>query len=168
MFFDEVFPYIGGAGVYQIVDLVFVFSIVLVSVDAIRMNFIGGDMEHWCQIPALANFTHDEQKDIAIPYDESSSTRSRTWLSDLFGIQSSEEGRELKYEQCYRFPLDFSTYNLTELKNWNRTIMTDDIPRNEWVKCDAGWTFDQSEYYSTIGSEVSVILIDINLRLAIL
>ena len=33
--------------------------------------------------------------------------------------------------------------------------MTDSISESDWIKCDAGWVFDQSEYVSTIGSQVT-------------
>ncbi|ELT90485.1 hypothetical protein CAPTEDRAFT_108874 [Capitella teleta] len=35
--------------------------------------------------------------------------------------------------------------------------MTSDIPESEWVRCDSGWVFDQSEFYSTIGSEWDLV-----------
>ena len=77
-------------------------------------------------------------------------------MTMMFGIRESDEDEEMKYEKCYRFPLNFNDYTLEELKNWNRSVMTDHIPRDQWIKCDSGWTFDQSDYYSTIRSEVSV------------
>jgi hypothetical protein len=129
----EVFDYVGGIGVYQVSLMAYVLALGLVSIDAIRMNFVGGFMQHWCRIPALENFTHEQQKDIAIPDDA---------------------GRG--FSECYRFPLNFSDFTMEELLNWNRTLQTENIEESQWVKCDAGWTFDQSYYISTIGSKVII------------
>jgi hypothetical protein len=154
MYFDDVFEYIGGAGAYQLGNLAFTFAIFAMSIDAMRMNFVGGSMEHWCKIPELANFTHDDQKYIGIPDTGPTDSRRRTWLSDLFGLPYSSEPVELEYDSCYRFPIDYANYSQDELRKWNRTEMTSDIPESEWVRCDSGWVYDQSEFYSTIGSEV--------------
>ena len=131
MYFDDVFEYTGGAGVYQSCLLLYQVAISILGLDAQTMNFLGGTMEHWCQVPALQNFTHDQQKYIAIPDDDSD------------------------YEQCYRFPLNFSSFTEEELLSWNRTEKTGDIPRSEWVKCDMGWVYDKSEWVSTVNSRVS-------------
>ena len=162
MYFDEVFEFVGGAGVYQISLLMYVFALCLVSVDAIRMNFIGGHMDHWCRMPALENFTHQQQKYIGIPdsSSEGSTKRGHTFLSSFLGIDrggggDGDEGVEnVEYEMCYRVPLDYGNYTRDELLNWNRTLMTGDVSRSEWVRCDGGWVFDQSQFISTIGSKV--------------
>ena len=39
------------------------------------ITFIGGDMEHFCQVPRLQNYSYDQQKYIAIPYDEENSNQ---------------------------------------------------------------------------------------------
>lgn len=130
MYFDEVFDYVGEVGVYQVFLLCYIFALGLVSIDAIRMNFIGGSMEHWCHIPALENFTYEKQKDIAIP--------------------ETANG----YSSCHRFPFNFSQYSLKELFLWNRSEQVQNMDPSQWVACDSGWVFDQSQYISTIGSQV--------------
>ena len=134
MYFEEIFEYVGGVGFYQIFLMFYIFALGLVSIDAIRMNFVGGSMRHWCNILELQNFTHQDQLRIGIPFMDSGNT---------------------SYSKCYRFPLDYSKYSLEELMNWDRESMTGNFSQNDWVKCDSGWVFDQSDFVSTIASQVS-------------
>ena len=135
MYFDEVFQYIGGGGPYQWCILMYQVAVALLGIDGAGINFIGGTMDHWCEIPVLENFTHAQQKYIAIPGDE-------------------EDNGDTNYERCYQFPLNFSSFSQDDLLNWNRSIMTEGISQDDWVKCDQGWVYDQSVWVSTITSQV--------------
>ena len=140
MYFDEALEIVGGAGYYQVCLIMLHVSVSMISMEGANMNFVGGTMEHWCQIPALTNFSHIQQKYISIPGDDSTS-RAR-----------QDSGAE--YERCHRFPLDFSKYTQDELVNWDRTLMTGNISKDQWIQCDHGWVYDQSVWISTINSEV--------------
>ena len=143
MYFEEVFAYINGAGVYQICLLFCSGAFFFLSFDVLSTNYIGGHMDHWCLLPALQNFSHDQQKYIGIP-DSHAQSRQQVQLPT-----------DLEYRSCHRFPLDFGNYTQEELLRWNRTKMTGSIAEEDWVKCDHGWVYDKGEFLSTIGSEVN-------------
>ena len=168
MLFDEVLQQVGGAGVYQAWLLGYTTAIAMLGLDNAYINFAGGFMDHWCHIPELENFTHAQQKYIAIPHDPTSSRQLTNHLQSPVTLTkanvSEEDDLEIgEYDQCHRFPLDFSKFSVEELLAWNRTEMTDDIPREEWVSCDRGWVYDQSEWVSTINSQVLGVFPVLNL-----
>ena len=143
MYFEDVFEHIGGHGVYQGFLLVYASGLALFAFDGGIINFVGGHMEHWCRVPALHNFTHKQQKYIAIPADPGTTDPA-----------ARDTAGEFTHEECFRFPLDFSRYTEEELLAWNRSERTGSISQDHWIECDHGWTFDQSQWVSTIGSEV--------------
>ena len=96
------------------------------------MTLYAAKMDHWCRVPVLANFTYDQQRQIAIPY--------------------SNDG-EGEYSQCTVYDLPYANYSDEELLNWNRTQM---IPEGTAeIECGAGWLYDQSMFESTLVSQVS-------------
>ena len=61
--FDEIFNYIGEAGVFQIVVYVLLgipsyFS----GYQNIAMTFLAPDVEHWCEVDQLVEYPHYQQK----------------------------------------------------------------------------------------------------------
>ena len=52
-------------------------------------------------------------------------------------------------ESCRRFDVDFDRFSDEELLSWNRNYTSDTKP------CDNGWVHDQSEFVSTVVTEVS-------------
>ena len=61
--FDEIFRYIGQAGLFQILVYVLLglpsyFS----GYQNIAMTFLAPDVEHWCEVERLTSFPHDQQK----------------------------------------------------------------------------------------------------------
>jgi len=50
------------------------------------ITFLGGEMDHWCHIPELANLTKDQQRYVGIPQDEA--------------------GRQV-YSQCNMYDIDY-------------------------------------------------------------
>ena len=131
MYFDEIFEYIGHFGLYQIL-LILVLGIVsfIGGTQAVAMNVLAPNVDHWCQIPRLRNFTFDQQKYIAIPYEK---TQTGQW----------------RYSQCYRYTFDFTNLTDRQLYHWNRTVMN----LNATTKCTS-WTFDQSQFASSAVSQV--------------
>ena len=131
MEFDEVFAYIGEFELYQVILYFLLGSASFFNgMQNIAIIFIGGDMEHWCQINRLENFTHTQQKYIAIPYEEDSTTN---------------------YDTCEYFDLQYEDYTYGDLLRWERnsTVNASTAECNSWV-------YDQSVFVSTIKSEVSV------------
>ncbi|CAD5114726.1 DgyrCDS3769 [Dimorphilus gyrociliatus] len=67
--------------------------------EAMAMNFIGGKQEHWCKVPELQRLSFRRQKLIAIPNGSSKSA----------------------YVQCKTFPLNYSSYSISDFLQWNET-----------------------------------------------
>ena len=61
--FDEIFHYIGEAGIFQILVYVMLglpsyFS----GYQNIAMTFLAPDVEHWCEVDELTGYPHEQQK----------------------------------------------------------------------------------------------------------
>lgn len=132
MNFEEVIDCVGGIGYYQIFLMFYYYATTIISLEGGLTNFAGGTMNHWCHIPALQNFSHQEQKYIGIPGDAVNG----------------------KFERCYRFPIDYNNFTFQDLLKWNRSAMTGSIPTSAWIPCDKGWVYDQSQWISSIVSQV--------------
>lgn len=91
-------------------------------------NFLTAPMEHWCMVPELQNVSHDQQKYVAIPY---------------------EDGETGEYDSCYMYDIDYSSLTEEDIFSWNRSATENmtTIPCTDWV-------FDRSEFVETIVSKV--------------
>ena len=85
-------------------------------------------MDHWCHIPSLRNFSHVQQKYIAIPWDDDSDS----------------------YSSCGQFDLDYENYTQEELWTWDRVNRTYGV---DTVKCQQ-WTYDQSLFVENAVTKV--------------
>ncbi|XP_072018557.1 organic cation transporter protein-like [Amphiura filiformis] len=104
--------------------------------------FLAGESDHWCVVPELQNEDcarwpelspedcHAAKKDASIP-PQTSTTR-------LY-----------KYDNCLRF-------NLTGIPPFYPGIDTSDYT-NDTLQCDYGWTYDTSQYKSTITNEFDLV-----------
>ena len=131
---------IGDIGVYQ---LRVIFVVLLASAfasDPMHIIFIGADMPHWCRVPELADLPYDVQKNVAIP------------------AESMDRDGSVEYSSCEMFSLDYSAYNRTEFYSWNRSLMV--VENTSTVACSR-WTYDQSQFISTIVSEVDLHSVDL-------
>jgi len=64
--------------------------------------------------------------------------------------RSSDDG-SVEYSSCEMFALNYSQFNRSQFDSWNRSlIISDDTPV---VECSE-WTYDQSQFTSTIVSKV--------------
>ncbi|ELT98227.1 hypothetical protein CAPTEDRAFT_185085 [Capitella teleta] len=124
MHFDDALHEVGDTGAYQVGVYFMIATMEFLAADAIQMNFMGYDMPHWCRVPRLDNFTYTQQKYIAIPDDE----------------------------QCETFDLPWDSFTDDELLDWDRTNRTANV--TDFVSCSNGWVYDQSEFVSTVNSEV--------------
>lgn len=141
MEFDEILESIGSLSYYQI----FLFCILILEevlgAEAMAMNFIGGDQEHWCKVPELSMLSFERQKLIAIP--------------------KSTDSSKFKYERCKMFPLNYSSYSLVDFLHWNETdrrrVEAMFPNANSYSECNNGWVFDKSLFVSTINSEWNLV-----------
>ena len=124
--------YIGDMGPYQWRVFITVFIFAIYTADAIHIIFIAGKMPHWCGVPSLDELPYDVQKNVAIPTTESS------------------DG-SIVYNSCEMYSLNYSVYNHSQLYSWNRSLMiTNDT---SVIRC-SHWTYDQSQFTSTVVSKV--------------
>ena len=78
----------------------------------------------------LSTFPHDVQKYVGIPYDD----------------EDPEQ-----YDSCLFYDLDYANMTNEDIWNWNRNS-TENVTTSS---CDA-WVYDQSEFISTINSQVNI------------
>ena len=138
--------YIGEMGAYQWRVFAAVFVLIIYTADSIHIIFIAGKMAHWCRVPELVGLPADVQKNVAIP---ASASQSTVYLHDDGG----GGGSVIEYSSCEMFSLNYSIYNRSQFYTWNRSLMiSNDTPL---VHCSQ-WTYDQSQFTSTIVSKVSL------------
>lgn len=118
--------YLGNIGIFQVLILFVAGLYSFTGSETYSHNFIGGEQEHWCVVPELQDIPHDQQKYIAIPDDS-----------------------EGVYDSCSSFNMSYDGYSLTDYYYWNRTVheTSNTVPCKDWV-------YDQSEYLTTVTSEV--------------
>ena len=131
--------YIGDSGRYQwqVFALLCVFN--LFNSHAIHIVFTAANMPHWCRVPELEDLPYEIQKNVAIP------------------AQSvNRDGFVDEYSSCEMYSLNYSIYNHSEFYTWNRSLMITN--ETSIVKCSQ-WTYDQSQFISTIVSKVRLQLV---------
>ena len=136
MRFDEILNLLGSFGLYQ--KRVY-FLICLVSIPGawhkLGQVFLGGSVDHWCASPELDYINCTEWS-----LDDSQCDQAKRDAA----IPTDEEGA---YESCLK-------YNLTGVPFYPG-INTSDFTE-ETLSCDAGWDYDDSQYESTIITDVSM------------
>ncbi len=130
MEYDNIFQHIGESGFYQVGILLLLGLLSLFAgINSITSNFYAYPQQHWCHVRRLENYPHDWQKYVAIP-----------------------NGNDSRYKSCIMYDLDYDAMSDDVIRKWNRSlIITEDTPTRE---CSV-WVFDQSEFVSTILSEVT-------------
>jgi len=123
--------YIGEMGAYQWRVVIAVFILIVYTADSIYIIFIAGEMPHWCHVPELDDLPYDVQKNVAIP--------------------THSAGGSIEHSSCEMFSLNYSVYNRSEFYSWNRSLMITNETSIVWC---SEWTYDQSQYISTIVSKV--------------
>jgi len=124
--------YIGDIGTYQWIIFAVVFVFNLFDGETYHIVFVAADMPHWCRVPALDDLPYDVQKNVAIPVTESS------------------DG-SITYNSCEMYSLNYSVYNNSQLFRFNRSLMISN--ETEVIQCEE-WTYDQSQFTSTIVKKV--------------
>ncbi|XP_064652623.1 organic cation transporter protein-like [Lineus longissimus] len=130
--FDDLLREVGQFGRYQILKyVIFVFGNIPVGWHTLSIIFAGGKQDYWCKIPELGNFSSADQKAIGIP-------REMTLSGEFFN------------SKCRRFDLNFTEITEYQLRHWNESEIVGNTTKT--IGCSS-WTFDQSEYISTIYSQ---------------
>ena len=124
---------IGDIGVFQLRAISVVLLASALASDPMHIIFIGADMPHWCRVPELDGLPDNVQKNVAIP------------------ARSTDHDGTLEYSSCEMFSLNYSEFNLSQFYSWNRRLM---ISENTSVVPCSEWTYDQSQFISTIVSKV--------------
>ncbi len=101
--------------------------VVLHGVNLNIWNFVGGHHSHWCKVDELLHLGEDQQKYIAIPYED----------------DSQED-----FSSCDMFDLDWGNYSAEDFQVWNRSLH-----QGQADQCHQ-WVFDNTLFTSTIISEV--------------
>ena len=138
--FDDIILQLGEFGKYQRRMLLLVFCMALpVSMHAFVQVFLAAYTNHWCTLPPELQSSNCSQW--IVPTGSTCDDAKKELC-----IPKTESG---SYEQCAR-------YNLSYL------AMPDDVPDisnlSDTMSCDNGWTFDHSEYESTIVQSVGSVL----------
>ena len=113
---------------------VVIFLYTVFATDVTQFIFIAADMDHWCRVPELDDLPYDVQKNVAIP------ARSR-----------DHGDASVEYSSCEMFSLNYSAYNRSEFYSWNRSLLITN--ETSVVQCSE-WTYDQSEFISTVVRKV--------------
>ena len=132
---SDLSKYIGEMGVCQWQVFVAMFIIFIFSADSIQIIFTAGHMPHWCRVPELDDLPYDVQKNVAIPAES-----------------SADQDGSVEYSSCEVFSLNYSVYNRSQFYSWNRSLM---ISNDTSVVTCSLWTYDQSQFLSTIISKVN-------------
>ena len=127
--------YIGDMGAYQWRVFVALFIIFIFTADSIQIIFIAANMPHWCRVPELVELPYDVQKNVAIPAQSA----------------DDHDGSSVEYSSCEMFAVNYSVYNRSQFYSWNRSLMITN--ETSIVQCSL-WTYDQSQFISTIVSTV--------------
>ena len=130
--------YIGNIGIYQWRIFVAVFIFNLFNAETYHIIFVGGSMPHWCHVPELVELPYDVQKNVAIPAQSA----------------DDHDGSSVEYSSCEVFALNYSVYNRSQFYSWNRSLMITN--ETSIVQCSQ-WTYDQSQFISTIVSKVKFV-----------
>jgi len=130
---SDVNTFIGDFGVYQLRIFLVVCFMAMTAMYSIQIVFVGAVMPHWCRVPELDDLPHDVQKNVAIP------------------AQSMDRDGSVEYSSCEMFSINYSAYNRSQFYSWNRSLMITN--QTSLVQCSE-WTYDQSQFISTIVSKV--------------
>jgi len=146
MIYDSIYEYTGHVGRFQLLMMSFMFAVTVFSMDVMNMIFVGGQMNHWCLVDELSSLTPDQQKYIAIP-----------------AVPESNDGDVIDdiivYSSCEVFDVNWTTYEVDELANWNRTQWIEGGGNGSTIavrQCGT-WNYDQSVFTSTVVSRVWIV-----------
>lgn len=123
--------------------------------------FVAGDQNHWCWVERLENFTHYEQRCIAIPEVKDNCRLHEVTLFQPRNIELAHPGPTSAFSRCNAYDLDYDKYNDLELERWNRSKM---ITTHTPTKNCSSWVFETAQFRSTLASDVCVQIYTLNVR----
>ncbi|CAD5114788.1 unnamed protein product [Dimorphilus gyrociliatus] len=133
--FDEIFDKIGHFGVYQLLAYCLIGIVSFYNgYQNISVNFLGGHQPHWCKIERLSKFSHERQRLIAVPDDDTKD----------------------KWSYCQVFNLNYTSYTDDELLRWTKEDRKYFQANASRINCPNDWVFDQSQFILTTLSKVGV------------
>jgi hypothetical protein len=139
MQYDDLYEYIGHMGRFQWVIISAIFVHTIFSVELFNMIFVGAQVDHWCSVDKLSGLTPEQQRYVAIP------------------MTSSLADDVIVYSSCEMFDMNWTTFSVDELVNWNRTEWLKEMDTENSTlstrKCSK-WNYDRSVFTSTIVSRV--------------
>ena len=140
MRFEEILEHIGVFGPYQLrIYLILCIRPFCNALITFSYVFLSGTSDHWCSPPDndIVNCTQ-----WSLGEDECMEAKK----SAAIPLSDSDE-----YESCTK-------YNLTGIKpeEWYPGWVTSDVT-NDTMACDAGWTYDTSQFKTTIITDVSIV-----------
>ena len=103
----------------------------MIGMQNIASVLLSADVEHWCYVPRLQNFSHDQQRQIAIPFDE-------------------DDDADYDHEKCKAFNYDWDNFTDEQLLSWDRNLVPEDM---ETVDCNRV-VYKLDPFKSTIVNEV--------------
>ena len=134
MEFDEILTkHVGECGRYQILFLLGVTSIsIAMGPGYIEYTFVGISPQHWCRVPQLNeyNFTQAEMEKYISP-------------------PKSDSG----YDACLMYDRDYANVSEYDVRSFLYSNHSNKVTLKT-IDCNA-WTYDRTEYTSTVVSEVS-------------
>ncbi|XP_071956990.1 solute carrier family 22 member 1-like [Antedon mediterranea] len=141
MKFNDIFVYTGQYGLYQkIISISVCFFITSNVLATISVVFTNGDMDHHCKYVESYNATAAVSADSGADYDGICED-SDCWEEGLRNLPADDKSSLLINEtQCTMYIVES---NVTDL-----------------VKCKHGWTYDRSQYDSTIVSAFDLVCED--------
>lgn len=128
---DDLLPQVGEFGTYQklMLWLVCLPACFPCGFGAFNQLFMASVPEHWCKVSKLLNFTKDEQRNISIPFTNTS------------------------FERCRRYAV-----NWTKILDENGGSLDGIEANSSWSTevCKEGWVYDKSPGQSSIVIDVSI------------
>ena len=123
---DQLWFYINGFNWFTIImTLVKSLLDILIGFSNLSSNFLYPYVDHWCNVPTLANLSQEEQRYLISPDGDG----------------------------CHTYDVPWQNYTQNEIASWNWT--TQDVSQYQRVECQHGWIYDESIFYdSTPASEV--------------
>lgn len=97
--FSDFYKTVGNIGRFQVCILVMGLLLCMYDSEMVTMVFVGGHMDHWCQVPDLKSLPTDLQKKIAIPFLDRNGKRSEN-------NGSLDKG---EYSSCFRYDRNYTS-----------------------------------------------------------